>query len=113
MIELTQEQFDIITKLEKQTVIDRIQAELLTKHADLIPSPSSLNERLMAAYDYLLSLNFQDKYLIQSYLSLVAFNPDFQHTLPIKTALESSDQKSEQQFKNILYIAKNKINRRR
>ncbi|WP_036771422.1 hypothetical protein [Photorhabdus australis] len=113
MIKLTQEQLDIITKLEKQTVIDRIKAELLAKHAELIPSPSSLNERLIAAYDYLLTLNFQDNYLIQSYLSLVAFNPDFQHASPIKSALESPGQKPEQQFKDILCIAKNKINRRR
>ncbi|NRN29096.1 hypothetical protein [Photorhabdus heterorhabditis] len=113
MIELTQAQLDIITKLEKQTVIDRIKAELLAKHAELIPSPSSLNERLIAAYDYLQTLNFQDNYLIQSYLSLVAFNPDFQHASPIKSALESPGQKPEQQFKDILCIAKNKINRRR
>ncbi len=41
------------------------------------------------------------------------FNPDLQHSLPIKTALESPDQKSEQQFKDILCIAKNKLTRRR
>ncbi len=87
--------------------------QILSEHTDLVSEHESLRHRLRAAYNYLLELNFQEQNMIQSDLYLVAFNPDFQYASSIKSALESPGQKPEQQFKDFLRIAKNKMNRRR
>ncbi|TDB48189.1 hypothetical protein [Photorhabdus khanii] len=113
MIEFTQAQIDKFNKLEKDEFIEKMKNQILSEHADLVPEHESLSHRLKAAYDYLLELNFQEQNVLQSYLYLVAFNPDFQYASSIKSALESPGQKPEQQFKDCLRIAKNKMNRRR
>ncbi|CAQ82602.1 MULTISPECIES: hypothetical protein [Photorhabdus] len=112
MIKLTQGQFDKIIELEKQEFVEKMEKEILAEYANLIPCNSHLSKRLKGAYDYLLALNFQEKNAIRAYLYLVAFNPDFQNASPIKDVFESSGQNLEQQFKDFLRIAKNRMNRR-
>lgn len=108
MIEFTQVQIDKFNKLEKDEFIEKIRNQILSEHTDLVSEHESLSHRLRAAYDYLLELNFQEQNMIQSYLYLVAFNPDFQYVSSIKSALESPVRSQSSNLRTFFVLQKTK-----
>lgn len=111
MVVLDNSQYSAFINAEKECFINNIKKEILEKYHGYIKNRETLVERLTVSYNYLLKLNFSDETLIRVFLYLTAFNEEFNESSEIKTALEKKGCIPEQQFRDLLLIIKNKINR--
>ncbi|ELY2640494.1 hypothetical protein SM100_004110 [Cronobacter sakazakii] len=111
MIKLTAIQYKEIIHAEERDYIEKTASGILGEYKDLVKSEEDLLHRLMDAFSYIKKLGFTDKKAISSFLCLTAFNDSFYLNPKIRSLLERPGCIPEQQYRDLLYVAKNKIRR--
>ncbi|EHZ3053788.1 hypothetical protein K5O51_003657 [Salmonella enterica subsp. enterica] len=111
MIKLDAVQYNCFLKSEMRHFINEVKKEIIKKHYNMIDDINTLDDRLVNACEYILKLKFSDQKLIRVFLYFTAFNVGFQNIPVIKKALEQTGRIPEQQFRDLLLISKNIINR--
>ncbi|PHM74981.1 hypothetical protein Xcab_04282 [Xenorhabdus cabanillasii JM26] len=113
MLKLSKEQVAKFIDAEDGAYVTHVRKRIQSEHAELIGNESehSLHRRLKEAYLALIDMGFKDKALIESYLYLTAFNPDFHGNPQIKNLLEAGDN-PEQQYEDFLRVTDNLLKRR-
>lgn len=68
--------------------------------------PEQLFQRLLATYDYLVSLKFTQIIVIETYLYAQAYDPSFKNNPIVKGWIEKIGQPAQQQFEDMIYLAR-------
>ncbi|MDE1475903.1 hypothetical protein [Xenorhabdus bovienii] len=113
MFKLSQEQVAKFMDAEDEAYVTQVRKRIQSEHATLIGNESehSLHRRLKEAYLALIGMGFKDDALIESYLYLTAFNPDFHGNPQIKNFLEAEGN-PEQQYRDFLRVTDNLLKRK-
>ncbi|MCW2478073.1 hypothetical protein [Candidatus Symbiopectobacterium sp. NZEC135] len=100
------EQLEAITNEEKQSFIKDIIGEIKSKYPQVIQDDIECEMRLTEALDYAESLGIHDTGLLRIFLYLEACEPGYAKSIPIRTALEESNN-PEQRYRDIINSALN------
>ncbi|WGL28671.1 hypothetical protein OWC53_03500 [Pectobacterium brasiliense] len=100
------EQLEAITNEEKQSFIKDIIGEIKSKYPQRIHDDTASEIRLAEALDYAESQSIRDSGLLRTFLYLEACAPGYAKSIPIKTALEESNN-PEQRYRDIINSALN------
>ncbi|MDE1476298.1 hypothetical protein KKI95_14315 [Xenorhabdus bovienii] len=113
MMKLSKEQVGKFINAEDEVYITKIRKQIQSEHTELVRNESehSLHKRLKEAHLDLIGMGFKDEALIESYLYLTAFNPDFHGNPQIKNFLEAEDN-PEQQYRDFLRVTDNLLKRK-
>ncbi|HEJ9411952.1 hypothetical protein [Proteus mirabilis] len=98
------EQLKQIQSIERNNYLTQVKQDFFYHYGDKIKDLETMSERLSQAFDYLLSLGFQDEKLIRAFLYTEACYPGFQKIKKIKAMLEENNRIPEQQYKDYLRI---------
>ena len=96
-----------IYHVDENSYINELITNMQREHISLPNEKSTqLFQRLLAAYHYLVDLKFTEIKIIETYLYAYASDPTFKDNPIIKAWIEKTDQSAQQQFQDMIYVAR-------